>query len=176
MDQLFLEEGHPKKFKTQMPSEKNVLLQLADGLDYIHSTKQLVHGDIRPENVFVFTSPCSGQATVKWAGFGLLKTAIKVVPFPLSKLKGSMNWMAPELLNLLLCPTESTVVVDQVLADIYSAGCTFFFYLSRGRHPFGNHSISILSNAKLNNPVNAKGNKITRAETFINSEPIKLFF
>jgi serine/threonine-protein kinase/endoribonuclease IRE1 len=160
MDQLFLEDGHPKKFTTQMPSDKNVLVQLAEGLDYIHSTKQLIHGDIRPENVLIFNSPRLHQAaTVKWAGFGLFKSVNKDgLPFPVSKLKGSMNWMAPELLNLLLSPsTESTAVVDQVLADIYSAGCTFFFYLSRGRHPYGNHSMSILSNTKLSNPVNAKG-------------------
>lgn len=153
MDQLFLEDGHPKKLSPRMPSAKTVLLQLANGLNFIHSTKQLIHGDIRPENVSIFTSPCSGQATVKWTGFSQFKTSIKL--FSPSKLKGSVNWMAPEILDVLLQPTESTAVIDQVATDIYSAGCTFFFYLSRGCHPFGNHSISILSNAKLYNPINA---------------------
>ena len=50
MDQLFLEDGHPLKFTGCMPSEKVVLLHLANGLEYIHS-QQLVHRNIRPENV-----------------------------------------------------------------------------------------------------------------------------
>ena len=53
MDQLFLEDGNPRKFSGQMPTEKVVLLQLANGLNYIHS-KNLVHRDIRPENVHIF--------------------------------------------------------------------------------------------------------------------------
>ena len=56
MDQLFLKLGDSKKFKGPMPNDKVVIQQLADGLEYIHS-KQLVHGDIRPENVHIFVLP-----------------------------------------------------------------------------------------------------------------------
>jgi len=72
MDQLFLEDGNPKKFSGQMPTEIVVLLQLANGLNYIHS-KNLVHRYIRPENVHIFP-PLNGfgPAVVKSA-FGLLK-------------------------------------------------------------------------------------------------------
>ena len=71
MDKLFLEGSHSNKFSVCLPSEKEVLLQLANGLDYIHS-QQLLHRDIRPENVHIFP-PLNqlGPAVVKWAGFGL---------------------------------------------------------------------------------------------------------
>ena len=52
MDQLFLEDGHPLKFTGYMPSDKVVLLHLANGLEYIHS-QQLLHRNIKPENVVI---------------------------------------------------------------------------------------------------------------------------
>ena len=156
MIQLFLEDGHPKKLSARMPSDRDVLLQLSSGLDFIHS-KKMVHGEVRPENVHIFTSLNNGPSYVKWSGFGLFKSSLKR-PFSPATHKGSMNWMAPELLQLLLDenPSESTMVIDQLLAEIYSAGCTFFFYLTRGLHPFGKNSFSILSNTELFDPVNAK--------------------
>ena len=79
MNQLFFQDDDPKKLKVQMPSDRMILLQLANGLNFIHS-KQLAHGEIRPENVRVFISSFnSSTVDVKWTGFGLFKSASKAV-------------------------------------------------------------------------------------------------
>ena len=152
IDQLFLKDGNPNKFSVQMPTDKVFLLQLANGLEFIHS-KQLVHGDIRPENVHMF--PCSTglPAVIKWAGFALFKPLCKrEASYSVSELKGSLNWMAPELLKVLLegMLRPSTAGVNLELADVFSAGCTIFFYLTRGHHAFGTDS-AIITNIQNSN-------------------------
>lgn len=78
LDQLFLPSHHPKMLNVKIPTDKSFLLKLANGLDFIHS-KNLVHGDIRPENVLVFSSSNSKTVSFKWTGFGLFKS---VDPIP----------------------------------------------------------------------------------------------
>ena len=121
-----------------MPSDRMILLQLANGLNFIHS-KQLAHGDIRPENVLVFINSFNSSTVyVKWTGFGFLKSAFKAVQLSQQQ-KGSIHWMAPELLKLVLVGDSSSselpVATDLVMADIFPADCTFFYYLSGGVHP-----------------------------------------
>lgn len=142
MDQLFLKDDNPKKFKGLMPTVKDVILQLANGLEYIHSL-QLVHGDIRPENVHLFV-PTNGSAPalVKWAGFALFKQLDKLGGCALTQVKGSLIWMAPELLELYLPSIKSSSATAAVWkrlqrADVFAAGLTMFYYLTGGFHPFG---------------------------------------
>ncbi len=70
MDQLFLPENNSRKYKgPPLRRQTKVLLQLAEGLAYIHSNR-LVHRDIKPANVLIsITDPVS----LKWADFGLIK-------------------------------------------------------------------------------------------------------
>jgi len=142
MDQLFLADGDPNKFTGQMPSEKVLLLQLANGLNYIHS-KNLVHRDIRPENVHIFPpSNGFGPAVVKWTGFGLVKQLPPGGLYSINKssdVKGSLNWMPPELLDFVLDKksSDSTGIFGCKENDVFAAGCLFFAYLTGGVHPFG---------------------------------------
>ena len=103
MDHLFLEDGNPKKFnRSFMPTDNIVLLQLANGLDFLHS-KQLVHGEIKPENV-TLSSSSNGTVCVKWTGFGLLKaegagSADEHGRYNLGAVSGTLKWMAPKVLE-----------------------------------------------------------------------------
>ena len=141
MDQLFLKLGDSKKFKGPMPNDKVVIQQLADGLEYIHS-KQLVHGDIRPENVHIFV-PTNGSpaAVVKWAGFALFKQLDKLGGCSLTQVKGSLIWMAPEMIELYLLkitsPSTTPVWKRLQRADVFASGLLMFYYLTDGFHPFG---------------------------------------
>ena len=141
MDQLFLKDDNPKKFKGLMPTEKDVIQQLANGLEYIHSM-QLVHGDIRPENVLIFVPTNNSPVVVKWAGFALFKQLDKLGGFALTHVKGSLIWMAPELLEIYLPSIESSIAITAAWkrlqrADVFAAGLTMFYYLTGGFHPFG---------------------------------------
>jgi len=91
MDHLFLEDGNPKKLnRSTMPTDNIVLLQLANSLDFLHS-KQLVHGDIKPENV-ALSSSSNGTVCVKWTGFGLLKAADEHGRYNLGAVRGTLKW------------------------------------------------------------------------------------
>ena len=97
MFQLFFRDENLKKFKGFMPSDKVVIQQLASGLEYIYS-KQLAHGNIRPENVHIFIPTNSSPAVVKWAGFTLFKQLDKLGGCSLTIIvSGSLIWTAPEL-------------------------------------------------------------------------------
>jgi len=140
MDQLFFKLGDSKKFKGPMPTEKVVIQQLADGLEYIHS-KQLVHGDIRPENVHIFVTMNGSPAVVKWASFALFKQLDKLGGCSLTQVKGSLIWMAPEMIELYLLKTTSPSITPVwkrlQRADVFASGLLVFYYLTGGFHPFG---------------------------------------
>ena len=74
MDDLFKKEDS-KRFTGPLPSELEVLYQIADGLAFLHS-KKIVHGDIKPENILIFPGdngkPDQGPQ-MKLTDFGLSK-------------------------------------------------------------------------------------------------------
>lgn len=123
-----------------MPTDESVLLQLAMGLDYIHR-QGIAYGCIKPENVLIDDGPA---VTLKWADFGLTKLTIPNSDLPiairLSSCAGLWTWMAPELLKKILSGQQFTSVNSLGLttaSDIFSAGCLFFYVVTRGTHPFG---------------------------------------
>ena len=86
LDQLFLEEENARKYRGTLPSDQQVLTQLANGLNYIHS-KQMVHRDIKPGNILIVSS-ADGSVKVKWTDFGFSKRVSERGTFTLSQLKG----------------------------------------------------------------------------------------
>lgn len=120
------------------------LLQMASGLDYIHS-KHIVHQNLKPENI--------------------LLSATRPVHFKLSefipsrlKTEESKVWMAPEILGVIdqdCCDLDTGVVSDALataLSDVWSLGCVFFYFLSRGEHPFGEKNTVRIFNILEGNP------------------------
>ncbi len=154
LDQLF---DNPQKYRgPPLPRHIKVLLQLAEGLAYIHS-KGLVHRDIKPANVLISIKK---PVTLKWSDFGLTKETDECGTYEMSGQRGTLYWMAPEILNYFNArgPSES---INQFtpLTDVFSAGCLFFSILTCGRHPFGNNIYTdVTSNIQSNNPVNFLNN------------------
>ena len=142
-------EAEGKSYKgpdlPDLPPDVLVLYQIAVGLDFIHS-RNLVHRDVKPDNILISATQ---PVEMKLSDFGFCKSPQGT--FSQSGLKGTLNWMAPEMLQIMNdaldeLPHESTQ------SDTFAAGCVFFYFTTRGSHPFGNQ-ISILTNICINNPV-----------------------
>ena len=107
-------------------------MQLTEGLKYIHS-KDIIHRDIKPENIlFSKTNP----VVMKWADFGLSKLTNSRGSASVSGARGTRCWVPKEIIPFLR--RERGIGRCSKQGDIFSTGCVFFFFLTRGVHPFGN--------------------------------------
>ena len=144
-----LEQFINGKYKGQMPTDAQVLYQIACGLNYIHS-KKLVHRDIKPENILIsLTDP----VRMKIADFGLSKSTNTRGTFTASGMKGTLNWIAPECFPPQDSSEENVVIRGSVKSEIFSTGCVFFYFVTRGSHPFG-EKVRIMANILDKNPAN----------------------
>jgi serine/threonine protein kinase len=142
-----------------MPSEQQVLLQMAEGLHYIHSQvvngfQRLIHRDVKPGNILI---SCDNPAVIKWADFGLSRAVVTgSKSFTWSQLKGTDRWLAPELIQ----QDVKTKVRGSQSCDVFALGCVFFFYFTQGIHPFGDgDKYLVQNNIKNANLVNRNSKK-----------------
>ena len=160
MEKLFLKNENPIKYCGPIPPPLTVLYQLALGLEYIHK-KELIHRDLKPENVLIWVDPKDGQVLMKWADFGLSKPVNERGSFSISGIRGTLNWLAPELLKLYYSEetspsgsgTTSTNIRGTVQSDVYTEGLVFGYIILGGVHLFGS-GLKIQSNILKNKPVN----------------------
>ena len=131
------------KFEIELPSSMDCLRQMAQGLKYLHS-KQLVHRDVKPDNVLISTDP---QLCLKISDFGLSKSITVSGSFSMSGMKGSINFMAPEIINF--DDRENRRPPATSASDVFSMGCVFYVFLTEGTHPFG-EGFTIPVNIKAN--------------------------
>mgnify|MGYP001032617077 FL=1 len=114
-----------KKFLAQFqhpPHKLNLLKGAALGLAYIHSLN-IVHRDIKPMNILI-----DFQGNAKIADMASGKTLKTDQSSFGTKAYGSLGWQSPEVL-LGLRRTKAV--------DVFSLGCTFYYCLTNGKHPFG---------------------------------------
>lgn len=115
-------ETHKQKFESKMPLKEQVLLQLANGLNYLHSLS-ILHGDIRPENILMsLTTPLQ----MKWSDFGLNKLMRGSFSLSETVLEGR-KWSPPETYEFENLSPKG---------EIFSTGCVFLYFISDGCHPF----------------------------------------
>ena len=143
-----------------MPSKVQVLYQLAVGLEYIHKSG-LVHRDIKPENVLVWVNPENGKVLMKWADFGLSKPVNERGTCSMSGVRGTFDWLAPELLKLLENVGAGGKAEQRgtIQSDVFAEGLVFGYYLADGLHPFGPR-FQIAPNILRNNHVNLSSKNI----------------
>ncbi|CEF65035.1 Serine/threonine-protein kinase/endoribonuclease IRE1 [Strongyloides ratti] len=108
-----------------------ILHQATEGVRHLHHLN-VVHRDIKPQNILLSKNFQTGYVRVVISDFGLCKK-LKVNCNSISRvsgLAGTDGWMAPETLNNELSVT--------VAVDIFALGCIYYYVLSDGEHPFGN--------------------------------------
>uniref|UniRef100_A0A674MG83 Serine/threonine-protein kinase/endoribonuclease IRE1 n=1 Tax=Takifugu rubripes TaxID=31033 RepID=A0A674MG83_TAKRU len=120
----------PARFPELSPV--SLLEQTMCGLSHLHSLN-IVHRDLKPRNILLSAPNALGQVRALISDFGLCKK----IPdgrssFSLrSGIPGTEGWIAPEVLRD--TPGNKTTAA----VDVFSAGCVFYFVISRGQHPFG---------------------------------------
>jgi serine/threonine protein kinase len=116
--------------RPELSSDMTVLNEIATGLHYIHS-KKLVHRDIKPDNILI-----SSNGRIKISDFDLCKeTSTNRTYLVSGPFKGTKFWMPKEL--WIVPDNNSTPIKGSIESDIFSAGCVFFYFVTRGIHPFG---------------------------------------
>jgi serine/threonine protein kinase len=142
-----------------MPTDQQVLHQMAKGLHYIHSqivndlpnlrSQPLIHRDVKPKNILI---SCDNPSVIKWVDFGMSRNVVNGSrSFTWSQLKGTDRWLAPELIQ----SDVKTKVRGSQRCDVFALGCVFFFFLTQGMHPFGDGDKYIVQyNIKDMKPVN----------------------
>ncbi|XP_045568291.1 serine/threonine-protein kinase/endoribonuclease IRE1 isoform X2 [Salmo salar] len=116
-------------------SPVTVLQQTMCGLSHLHSLN-IVHRDLKPRNILLSQPGPLGWVRALISDFGLCKKIPEGrTSFSLrSGIPGTEGWIAPEV--LLDTPGNNPTRCDQAV-DVFSAGCVFYYVVSRGQHPFG---------------------------------------
>lgn len=117
-----------------MPEEMEALKQMLEGLAFIHSRK-FVHRDVKPNNILI-----SSSGGLKIADFGFCKPVKGADSFSMSApCIGTLGWMAPELLRIMqdVESGRKAALYATTAIDVFPLGCVFFFFLTKGTHPFG---------------------------------------
>ncbi|ESO84211.1 hypothetical protein LOTGIDRAFT_108604, partial [Lottia gigantea] len=109
---------------------KTLLFQAMSGLAHLHSL-DIVHRDIKPQNVLLSYPNSKGEVRAMISDFGLCKklAAGRMSFSQRSGAAGTEGWIAPEMLDE---DQRTTCAVD-----IFSAGCVIYYVMSGGKHPFG---------------------------------------
>ena len=99
---------------------RNMYLNLADAMNFLH-TQRILHRDIKPDNIFL-----TKDGSVKVADFGECKQVRIQGTDIYQSLRGTRNYMSPELYGAMLgvqaWPTNESGYTD----DVWAMGMTFF--------------------------------------------------
>jgi serine/threonine protein kinase len=98
-----------------------IIQQIAEALDFAWKNQQLVHRDIKPDNIML-----TNKGVAKLADLGLARKAAELMDNEDDVVMGTPQYISPE--QLLGKPMD-------VRGDIYSLGATFFHAVT-GRFPF----------------------------------------
>lgn len=134
--QLSLQKIIQRENHTLLLSNEKIILQIAEGLDYIHSLG-FVHGGIKPENVLISFD----GLIVKLSDFGLTKED-QQYSVSVESIKERVSWTAPEVLAMHKFDSKQCTPHS----DIFSAGCVLFFFFMKGNHPFGKNDLEVREN------------------------------
>ncbi len=119
------------KYDGPVPRDADALYQLAHGLDYIHE-RRFVHRDIKSDNILILSKDANNPVLLKISDFGFCK------PTNGNGSYSTGNNSAPKLNQVTTAPEmlkDDTRRANQK-SDIFSLGCVFFNFLTKGQNLF----------------------------------------
>ena len=110
-----LEQFKINEFNTEQ--KYNIIYQLTSCLEYIHS-KKFIHRDLKPENIML-----DNQGKIHLLDFSIAKV-ITNAEFTLTRAKGTLNYLAPECLELSEI-SEDQQIISKITSkvDVWAFGC-----------------------------------------------------
>ncbi|KAK4016265.1 hypothetical protein OUZ56_031215 [Daphnia magna] len=140
-----------------MPHHIDASLQLASGLEYIHSIN-FIHGDIKPKNVLISVgSGGKDEIHLKWANIGLTRNVSERGKGKTNQVGGNNAWLAPELLSLKLTSNvKENHFKENAKSDIFALGIVFGSLFLNVEHLYGSmeNEKEISQNIIKGNPIN----------------------
>eukprot|EP00918_Siedleckia_nematoides_P007507 GHVU01016298.1.p1 GENE.GHVU01016298.1~~GHVU01016298.1.p1 ORF type:complete len:266 (+),score=30.99 GHVU01016298.1:85-882(+) len=125
---------HNKLSKGDIRNESTrikIAIDIAKGLDYLHSPPVVIHRDLKPQNVVL-----DGEGNAKICDFGLSRVMTMTTTHVANDdSAGTASYMAPE------CFRENSVISDKV--DIWALGC-ILIQLFGGGIPFANMPTKVI--------------------------------
>ena len=109
-------------------TDKDILKQIARAVDYL-TGRGLVNRKISPHTILISHPDGKDPPRIKLVDFSLSRKSENEELELSGKSTLQNEWTAPELLR-----EEKTYTAA---VDVFSAGCVFAYFLSRGKHPFG---------------------------------------
>jgi len=140
----WMRNGNIMAYLKEHPEQDRLpwISQVANGLQYLHGLDPpIIHGDIRGANILV-----TDDLRCCLADFGLaLVTESPSMCETVSTPRGSVRWMAPEVLHPNLFH-----LIEPKARDIYAFGCTVVEIIS-GTLPFSNikHEVAVIAQVLL---------------------------
>lgn len=119
-------------------SDCDVLSQIANGLEYVHS-QNFVHRNINPKNVLVSIKHNLCKFAISDFGFSRPSSEDRETFYRNHRSDGPLKCYSPpetmKILDLIRFEIEASPLGTRS-GDVFSLGCTFFYFLTRGGHPF----------------------------------------
>jgi len=117
-----LDQFKISEFSTEQ--KYNIIYQLTSCLEYIH-TKKFIHRDLKPENIML-----DNKGQIHLLDFSIAKV-ITNSEFTLTRAKGTLNYLAPECLELSEI-SEDQQIISKITSkvDVWAFGCIVSYLFS----------------------------------------------
>lgn len=137
--ELFPPENYPlKKYTGEKPSDLKMLYEIACGLAFLHS-KNIIHRDIKPQNIIFSLKTDDRGVLMKVADFGCIKPTKPTGSCSWTADCGTSDWRAPEMMGWKTRAAELSGSNPRITnkVDVFSFGLVAYWLLTEGKHPFG---------------------------------------
>lgn len=114
---MTLAQRAEEKLSNALPFVLWVIRQTAEALHALHKQTRMIHGDVKPENIFV-----SPQGHTTLLDFGLAQSPSEATQWDNQPVVGTLPYMAPEMVTSKLSASPQS--------DLYSLGVTLYQTLS----------------------------------------------